>query len=306
MINTTKEVTEVACLGLGSMGGGMARALLRAGFAVTGFDVDPGREAALVEEGATPRTAAAIAGADVIVLAVVNAAQVDHLLFTEGPDGAPLAEAIKGDAVVINAATVAPAFARSTAERLGPARYVDAPMSGGAAKAEAGELTFLASAHPDAMARARPALDAMATTVHVLGDEAGMGSAMKMVNQLLAGVHIAAMGEAMTFGMTQGLEPADILRVISECAGTSWMFENRGAHVVDGDYTPRSAVGIFVKDLGIVGDICRETPFSAPLAAASLQQFLAAAGSGLLAEDDAAVAKVYARNAGLTLPGERP
>ena len=108
----------------------------------------------------------------------------------------------------------------------------------------------------------------------------------------------------MTFGMTQGIEPKQCLDVISHCAGTSWMFENRGPHIVDGDYAPRSAVDIFVKDLGIVSDIARDARFSAPLTATALQQYLAASGMGLGREDDAAVAKVYARNAGLTLPGQ--
>jgi 3-hydroxyisobutyrate dehydrogenase-like beta-hydroxyacid dehydrogenase len=161
----------------------------------------------------------------------------------------------------------------------------------------------MASGTPEAFAAARPVLDAAAETVFELGDGAGAGSAMKAVNQLLAGVHIAAMAEALTFGMTQGVEPSKFVEVISQCAGTSWMLENRAPHIVAGDYTPRSAVDIWPKDLGIVLDIARAAKFSAPLTAAALQQFLAASGSGLGREDDAAVAKVYARNAGLRLPG---
>ena len=180
--------------------------------------------------------------------------------------------------------------------------YLDAPISGGAGKAAAGALTVMASGTEAAFAAARPALAAIAETVFELGDEAGAGSAMKAVNQLLAGVHIAAMAEAMTFGMTQGGDPERFLEVIPQCAGTSWMLENRAPHVVAGDYTPHSAVNIWPKDLGIVMDIARDARFSAPLTAAALQQFLAAAGSGLGGEDDAAVAKVYARNAGLALP----
>ena len=126
---------------------------------------------------------------------------------------------------------------------------------------------------------------------------------MKAVNQMLAGIHIAAMAEAITFAMTQGIEPATFLEVISACAGTSWMLENRAPHVVAGDYTPRSAVDIWPKDLGIVLDVARASKFAAPLTAAALQQFICAAGMGLGREDDAAVAKVYARNAGLKLPG---
>ena len=126
---------------------------------------------------------------------------------------------------------------------------------------------------------------------------------MKAVNQLLAGVHIATMAEALTFGMTQGVAPEKFLEVISKCAGTSWMLENRAPHIVAGDYTPHSQVDIWLKDLGIVLDIAKDAKFSAPVTAAALQQFVAASGLGLGAEDDAAVAKVYAQNSGLTLPG---
>lgn len=293
----------VALFGLGSMGGGMAASLLRGGFAVAGFDVDARREAAFREAGGAAADAAALASAAVVVLVVVNAEQAEAVLFRPGRFGDGVAAQLPREAVVVNCATVPPAFAAATAERLGAERYVDAPISGGAAKAASGELTVLASGHPRAMERAAPVLDAMAATIHRLGDSAGAASAMKIVNQLLAGVHIAAAAEAITFGMSQGLKPAEIVSVISACAGTSWMFENRGPHIVDGDYAPRSAVDIFVKDLGLVGDIARQARFSAPLAAAALQQFLAASGSGLGGEDDAAVAKVYARNAGLALPG---
>ena len=125
---------------------------------------------------------------------------------------------------------------------------------------------------------------------------------MKVVNQMLAGVHIASMAEAITFGMTQGVAPDEFLEVISQCAGTSWMLENRAPHVIAGDYTPHSAVDIWLKDLGIVLDIAKDAKFGAPLTAAALQQFVAASGSGLGREDDAAVAKVYARNANIELP----
>ena len=127
---------------------------------------------------------------------------------------------------------------------------------------------------------------------------------MKAVNQMLAGIHIAAMAEAITFGMTQGIAPEEFLKVIPSCAGTSWMLQNRAPHVVAGDYTPHSAIDIWPKDLGIVSDAAEAAGFAAPLTAAALLQFRAAAEMGLGRQDDAAVAKVYARRAGLTLPGE--
>jgi len=232
----------------------------------------------------------------------LNAAQTEAVLF--GPGG--WAKNLRKGVAIIACATVAPEFARTCAARCAEMglHYLDAPISGGAAKAALGKLSIMASGTQATFDAAAPALDAMAETIFRLGDEAGSGSAMKAVNQLLAGVHIAAMAEALTFGMTQGVAPAKFVEVISQCAGTSWMLENRAPHIVDGDYTPRSSVDIWPKDLGIVLDIAKSAKFGAPLTAAALQQFLAASGSGHGGEDDAAVAKVYARNAGLKLPGE--
>jgi 3-hydroxyisobutyrate dehydrogenase-like beta-hydroxyacid dehydrogenase len=182
--------------------------------------------------------------------------------------------------------------------------YLDAPISGGAAKAAEGRLSIMASGSEQAFAAAQPVLDATAERVFALGDAAGAGSAMKSVNQMLAGVHIAIMGEALTFAMTQGIDPETFLKVIPDCAGTSWMLENRAPHVAAGDYTPLSQIAIWPKDLGIVLDTARAAGFSAPITAAALQQYMVAVGMGLAGEDDAAIAKVYARNAGLALPGE--
>ncbi len=292
----------VGVVGLGSMGYGMAQALLRAGHRVHGFDVVPAQEARLRAEGGGGGTLAEVAGTlDALVVVVLNAAQTEAVLFGE----AGVVPGLRAGGVVVACATVAPDFARGMAARCAEAgvHYLDAPISGGAARAAAGTLSVMASGTAEAFAAAEPVLAACAETVFRLGDAAGAGSAMKAVNQLLAGVHIAAMAEALTFGMTQGVEPAQFVEVISKCAGTSWMLENRAPHIVAGDYTPRSSVDIWPKDLGIVLDIARGARFAAPVAAAALQQFLAAQGSGLGREDDAAVAKVYARNAGLTLPG---
>ena len=266
-------------IGLGSMGYGMAQSLIRAGLSTHGFDIDPGREEKLRGEGGRPGALAGVAGSlDIAVIVVVTAAQTESVLF--GAEG--LAARLRPGAVVLGCATVSPDFARSMEARLGELGilYLDAPISGGSVKAAAGKLSIMASGKPDAFAAAQPALAAMAETVFRLGDAAGAGSAMKVVNQLLAGVHIAAAAEAITFGITQGVDPKTTVEVISKCAGTSWMFENRGPHIAAGDYTPHSAVEIFVKDLGIVSDIARAARFSAPLTATALQQFLAASGAG--------------------------
>ena len=155
-----------------------------------------------------------------------------------------------------------------------------------------------------AFAKARPALDAMAAKLYELGDAAGEGAAFKMINQLLAGVHIAAASEAIAFAAKQGLDIRKVYEVITASAGNSWMFENRVPHVLDGDYTPRSAVEIFVKDLGIIQDMARSAKFPVPVAAAALQMFLMTAASGMGRDDDASVARMYARVTGTHLPGE--
>ena len=300
MSDTTRTM---AVVGLGSMGAGMARSILRAGHDVYGVDLDEAAMGRFRDEGGAPGDVdAAAAEIDVLVLVVLNAAQTEAVLF--GDDG--WAPRLSRGATIVSCATVPPAFARAAAERCADMglHYLDAPISGGAAKAAEGRLTIMASGSGEAFAGARAMLDACAETVFELSEEPGQGSAMKAINQLLAGVHIAALAEAMTFGITQGVDPAQVMEVIPKCAGTSWMFENRGPHIVEGDYTPNSMVDIWPKDLGIVLDIARASRFGAPLTAAALQQFLAASGSGLGAEDDSAVAKVYARNAGIVLPGD--
>ena len=296
---------KVAVFGLGSMGSGVARSLLRAGFEVHGFDVVADSVERFVNDGGhAGDSTRPPAGLGLVVSVVLNAAQTEAVLFGDGAPGGGMVARLEPGSVVVSCATVAPGFARHMATRCEAERvaYLDAPISGGAARAKAGRLTVLASGSSAAFERARPALDAMAETVFPLGEAPGLGSAMKAVNQLLAGVHIAAMGEAMVFGMSQGIEPGQLVEVISRCAGTSWMFENRAPHVVDGDYTPRSAVDIWLKDLAIVLDIAKDANLPTPLAANSLMRFIAAAGAGLGAEDDAAVAKIYARECGVTLP----
>ena len=293
----------IAVFGLGSMGFGIASSIRQAGHGTYGFDVNEDSVVRFVGEGGlndVPEVVGPVA--DTVVVVVLNAQQTESVLF--GEQG--IVEHMKDGASVIGCATVSPDFARDMAARCleRGVHYLDAPISGGSIKAASGQLTVMASGSGEAFSAAKTALDAMAETVFELGNEAGAGSAMKAVNQLLAGVHIATMAEALTFGLTQGVSAEKFLEVISKCAGSSWMLENRAPHIIDGDYTPHSSVDIWPKDLGIVLDIAKSAKFSAPITAAALQQFLAASGSGLGKEDDAAVAKVYARNAGITLPGE--
>ena len=291
----------VSVFGLGSMGFGVASSALAGGHQVFGFDINPRVQSDFIAKGGqTGVIADAITRSDVVVSVVLNGDQTEDVLF--GADG--VVQQMQPGSVVISCATLSPEMARSLSDKCNYYNilYLDAPISGGAVKAAEGALTIMASGPKAAFDRAKPTLDAISQTVFTLGDEAGAGSAMKSVNQLLAGVHVVAMGEALTFGMSQGIDAAQMIKVISKCAGTSWMFENRAPHVADGDYTPYSAINIWLKDLGIVLDAAKGSQFSAPLAAVAMQQFVSAAGLGFSEEGDAAVAKVYAQNAGINLP----
>ena len=293
----------VGLIGLGAMGRGMAASLRRAGFEVHVCDARPEAVAAFVKEGgvacATPRELAAACG--VVISVVVNAAQTESVLF--GAEGAAMG--LKPGAVFVMCSTIDPARSVDFESRLAEqgVLYLDAPISGGAARAAAGQITMMTAGRPEAYARADAVLNAMAGRVFKLGDTAGAGSRVKLINQLLAGVHIAAAAEAMALGLRVGVPAEALYEVITHSAGNSWMFENRMAHVVAGDYTPLSAVDIFVKDLGLVLDAARASTFPLPLSATAHQMFMQASTAGFGKEDDSAVIKIFP---GITLPGQTP
>ncbi|MBP2550821.1 3-hydroxyisobutyrate dehydrogenase [Neorhizobium galegae] len=289
-------------IGLGSMGWGAALSLLRAGFEVKGVDIRPDVLTRFTAEGGAAFASPAAGGeSDVVFVFVVNSDQAKAVLF--GETGA-VATARPGT-VFLLCVTMAPSATKEIAQKLLDAgmQVIDAPVSGGHLKALTGEITVMASGPDAAFDAAGRALEAVSAKVFRLGTEIGLGSKVKMINQLLAGVHIAATAEALTLAAGAGLDLKTVHDVISVSAGSSWMFENRGPHIVDGDYTPRSAVNIFVKDLGIVTQEAGQQGGTTPLSAAALALFQEAAGAGLGLEDDAAVAKVLAARSGVRLPG---
>ncbi|WPB95502.1 L-threonate dehydrogenase [Streptomyces malaysiensis] len=290
---------RVGVVGLGAMGLGMAHSLRRAGHDVGVHDLRPEVAEDFARDGGTAFASPGdlAAAVDVVVGVVVNAAQVESVLF--GADGA--ATRLRPGAVFVMCSTVDPSWSAQLGARLAGSGvlYLDAPISGGAVRAAAGELTMMTSGSAEAYAVADPVLEAMSGTVYRLGEQAGLGSKVKIVNQLLAGVHIAAAAEAMALGLKAGVPAEALYEVITHSAGNSWMFENRMAHVLAGDYTPLSAVDIFVKDLGLVLDSARPERFPLQLAATAHQMFLQASASGLGAEDDSAVIKIFP---GIDLP----
>ncbi len=293
------KVKNILVVGLGSMGFGIAQSLIRAGYNVYGQDKNLKQQKRLIEEGGYDKNIP-FNDLQAVIIVVLNEKQTREIIF--GQNG--ISEKLKENTLIMVCTTVSPDFAKEMAYSCNDKRllYLDAPISGGSKKSAEGKLSYMISGSQKAFEVAKPILDCTSETVFEFGEHVGSGSAMKAVNQMLAGVHIAAMAEAITFGITQGIDPKRFLEVISKCAGTSWMLENRTPHIIDNDYSPKSSINIWPKDLGIVLDIAKNSNFSAPLTATALQQFISAAGSGLGQEDDAAVAKIYARNAGIKLP----
>jgi len=296
--------TVAGVIGLGAMGSGIAQSLRRAGYQVHVYDVRAEATRAFALEGgvACASPAELATACDVIVSVVVNAQQTEQVLY--GPDGC--APAMRAGAVFVMCSTVDPNWSVALEQRLAnqDVLYIDAPISGGAAKAASAEMTMMTAGTPAAYAKAGPVLNAMAGKVYKLGDSAGAGSKVKIINQLLAGVHIAAAAEAMALGLREGVDPEALYEVITHSAGNSWMFENRMAHVLAGDYTPLSAVDIFVKDLGLVLDMARASKFPLPLSSTAHQMFMQASSAGFAREDDSAVIKIFP---GIELPaGKKP
>ena len=291
---------NICVIGLGSMGMGAAKSCLRAGLNTWGVDLNPAALETLRQAGARDAQSSAAAFADqldAVLLLVVNAQQVNVILF--GEEG--LAAKLRPGTVVMVSSTLSALDAQQIEQRLAGHQLLmlDAPVSGGAAKAASGEMTVMASGSDAAFAQLQPVLDAVAAKVYRVGNEIGLGSTVKIIHQLLAGVHIAVGAEAMALAARAGIPLETMYEVVTNAAGNSWMFENRMRHVVDGDYSPKSAVDIFVKDLNLVADTAKSLHFPLPLASTALNMFTEASNAGYGREDDSAVIKIFS---GITLP----
>ncbi|KAL0941304.1 ketose-bisphosphate aldolase class-ii family protein [Colletotrichum truncatum] len=298
--STPLEISKIGMIGLGAMGQGMAGSLLRAGFPVHGYDVyEPAVDKfAATGEKATKSSSPAEAakGADLLVLMVQNAAQADDVLFGSGK----AAEALPDSAIVILSSTVPPSFVRELESKLNNLgrgiKLIDAPVSGGVVRAANGTLTIICSGDDAIISKVNGPLLAMTGTssnlCHVQGG-VGAASSVKLINQLLAGVHIAAAAEAMAFAARLGLDTRRVFDLLGNAAAWSWMFENRVPQMLDADWTPHSALAIFVKDLGIVLDEAKRLTYFAPISSAAHTLYLSGAAHGWSKESDAGVVRLW-------------
>lgn len=291
---------KVGLIGLGAMGRGVAGNLLAKGFDVIGSDVRPDALEWLRGKGGTSAASLADLASQVtlVICFVVNAAQTEAVLFGESG----LVGKLPAGAVFVACSTMDPSYVRDLSERLAKhsIALVDAPVTGGAVGAERGSLTVMGSGKREAFDIARSALETFGARVHYLG-EAGAGAKMKVLNQLLCGVHLAAAGEALALAERQGLPLELTLEILCSGAASSWMLADRGPRMIAGRFDEvTSAVDIFVKDMSLVLDATRESRFPAALAHTAYLAFLGTAARGLGANDDSAVKTQYQLPTGLS------
>ena len=281
---------RVAVVGVGTMGMGVAKALLARGFEVHARDIVAAREEEAVAAGAK-RLAGDV---DVLISLVVDAAQTRAVVEEHGAR-AP---------AFMMCSTIAP----RDAERFAAALHVcdvamlDAPISGGPARAHAGTLSMMASGSDAAFTRCQAAIDAMAAKCFRMGAKPGDGSRMKVVNNMMAAANIAAACEAMAMAAKLGIDLNRAMAVVNASSGASWMFADRMPRALAGDYAPTAAARVLLKDVGLFVDVARSLGLSAPMAEQAQAIFRDACERGFAEEDDAALLKRYAAEWGVKLP----
>jgi L-threonate 2-dehydrogenase len=293
----------IGFIGLGAMGLPMAKNLLERGFTVQGFDVRPDALAVLEQAGGlrAASSAEAATGAEALILMVVDAAQAEAILFDERA-----LAALPGDGIVALMATCPPGAVEAIAVRVLSARrrFIDCPVSGGVLGARSASLTIMAAASQETFESAKPVLDALGDKVFHVGEQAGQGAMVKTVNQLLCGVHIAVVAEALSLAAKVNVNLEILLRIISGSSASSWMLKERGPLMLQAKPEVMSPVDIFVKDLSIVLEAGRDAKAALPIAAVAQQMFLAASGRGEGAADASQVISAYFAMNGTDRPAE--
>ncbi len=285
-------VRTVAIVGLGAMGVPMARNLLARGFPVRGYARRMAARETLEEAGATVTASAreAASGAELLLIAVVNVVQAEQVLFDDRA-----LESMPATGTVVLTSTCPPAAVERLAARVTATGrgFLDAPVSGGTAGARAATLTIMAAGAAETLDAARPVLEALGARIFHVGEQPGQGAAVKTINQLLCGVHLAAAAEALFLGSLAGVDGRVLLEILGGSAASSWMLRDRGPRMLQAEPEISSAVDIFVKDLGIVLDAGKELGAALPLAAAAHQLFLATSGRGDGESDDSQILRTY-------------
>ena len=289
------NLTQVAVVGAGNMGGGMLARLLGLGWSVAVRDIDPRVQSQAVALGAVAcgsamEAARMLAPDGVLIVVVVDAAQTEAVLWGEGGAGPVL----KPGQSVMLCPTLGPATVQSQAERLAPmgVGFIDAPMSGGPVRAQQGTMSLMVACSDAVWQRSQKLLTALSQQVFRVGTRAGDGARTKLVNNLLAAVNLAGAAEAMALAERLGLDPAATLSVIEASSGQSWIGSDRMRRALAGDFEPRAHVTLLAKDTGLAVQAADDAAFDPPLGRLARDLFAQALGQGWADLDDAVLLKV--------------
>lgn len=291
---------EVGFIGLGIMGSRMCRSLLKAGFSPIVYDANPLAVAAMAEKGATPAASPREVAqqVDVVSLSLPDTPQVEAVAL--GDDG--IAAGCRNGLVVVDHSTVAPATPQRMADefRSRGVDWLDAPVSGGPAGAEAASLTIMVGGDENALTRCRPVLDAIGGRVEYMG-ASGMGATTKIVNQLACGVEMLAMFEAFSVGVAAGIDAKRLWEVLNTSTSRCWIMDDLiPAVVLQNKFdTPRFALRLLHKDIRIAAETAQSLRVPAAATALAEQMYALAEGLGWGDQDQMAVIKLYGQACGI-------
>lgn len=292
--------TQIGFVGMGTMGGPMARRLASSGFAVRGFDVSAERAKQAAAAGVTLATSPAEAArdADVVMSSLPDPAAVRRAYL--GPDG--VLSTIKAGAILIDLSTIDPETWRevAAAAKGKGADCIDAPVSGGPLEAGNGKLVFLLGGDAAVLDRVRPVLTTLGTELHHIGP-LGSGLVVKIVNNMMSIANVAVAAEAMVLGVKAGVDPKRLFEILSTSGGRSHHFLKRFPNVLAGDFTPNFGIGLSRKDIALALAMAGKLEMPVPLASAVRQVYDAANAQGFGGLDMAGVTRLYEQWTGVAV-----
>ena len=284
-----KQPEAVAIVGVGNMGLGMALRLRDRGHALVVRDLDPTREDIALQAGAgvVPDAAAAARACSLLIVAVVDAAQTEDVLF--GERGA--VHGLAPGATVMLCPTLAPQTVEACAARLAGhgIECIDAPMSGGPVRARDGTMSLMVACADAVFERWQPLLHDLSTRLFRIGTTPGDGARTKLVNNLLAAINLAGAAEALALAEALGLDPAATLAVIEQSSGQSWIGSDRMRRALAADPQVHAHTALLAKDSGLAMDMAAAAALRPRLGQAAAAVFAQACADGLAGQDDAAL-----------------
>jgi 2-hydroxy-3-oxopropionate reductase len=292
---------KIGFIGLGIMGRPMALNLIKGGHQLTVWARRAESMQPLLDAGASAAASPAevARGVDVVISMVADAPDVEQVMLGENGVGGAVAASQRSGLVAVDMSTILPAAARDIAVRLRETGvdFLDAPVSGGEVGAIAGTLSIMVGGSEAAFAKVKPAFECMGKNIVHVGDS-GAGQVAKAANQIVTGVGVLTVAEALNFAAKNGVDPAKVREALLGGFAYSKILENHGQRMLDRNFKPGFKSWMHQKDMNIVMQSAHELGLCLPVSAATAQMFNAMVGAGLGEEDSIAVLKLLERLSG--------